>query len=64
MSAAEIAGPVAGPTYLSGNSLGIVRVADLLGAGDSTLDRDADEQALRATNEQASVNEKCFTMTP
>ena len=64
MSAAEIAGAVAGPTYSSGNSLGIGRAAELLGAADSTVDRDADEQALRATNEQASVNEKCFTMTP
>jgi hypothetical protein len=65
MSEAAIAGRVAGPTYLSGRSLGTAGAGpSILGAAAACVDRDAEEHAMKDIAEPASTNKERFTMTP
>jgi hypothetical protein len=64
MSPAAIAGRVAGPTYLSGSTLGTA-VAAALGVATSLVDVDAEEQAPRSdVAVHAKTNEERLTITP
>ena len=64
MSAAAMAGRVGGPTYLSGNSLGIAGAAVATLGAAASVDRDADEQAPSAMANHESTDRKDFTHAP